>query len=555
MAGAPEPKAPSAVSRYLRWAYRAIALLVTVASLWLVGATARELYAGAPASTRSGVALGVACFVALLLPLLFEQRVTAAFRRRDPSAESVRASALFVWNAAVLAVLLVAIGTTSRRALYREGAWPGFGESGEAGLLGMAGRQAALWIGHEPLGSGCELEVPPAARASGAAPSASASTSASVAASASGAAPSASPAKPIAAPPPVVPERDFAPDELFAARSDAVVLVRVSRTVPPDSLEAKLFGVVEMSGHGSGFFVDGSGLIVTNAHVVEGATRVLVRLRDGRQFDEATLELYDRARDLALLSVGGEGLPYAPLADGEVKVGARALAIGSPRGLDHSLTDGIVSAERKKGGVRMLQFQSTIAPGSSGGPLFDARGRVIGVTTATEGAGLNYAVHAAHVRELLTKERTPKPLAKWTETGVVEDFALRGAELLPTDRDSLEEGARMLAQAVGSCLRTEGPPTGKLRWSTARLGAEADGMGAVLALLQTKPTIDLDGPSKECVEKLSSLVATQLGAALHNALGPEQPGSVSMSFRVRGAAPEAGGAARTVDVLFELVAP
>ncbi len=553
MAGAPGPEARSALSSYLRWGYRALALLLTLASVWLVGATARELYADAPASRRSGVALGVAVVVALVLPLVFEQRVTAAFRRRDPSAESVRASALFVWNAAVLAILLLAIGTTSRRALYREGAWPSFGEDGDAGMLGAAGQRAATWIGHQPLGTGCELEVPLAAASASASAPAASSSAASALPSAT-ALPSSSATAPTAAPPPVVPERDFAPDELFAARSDAVVLVRVSRAVPPDSLEAKLFGVDEISGHGSGFFVEPSGLIVTNAHVVEGATRVLVRLRDGRQFDEVSLELYDRARDLALLSVRGEGLPYAPLADGEVKVGARALAIGSPRGLDHSLTDGIVSAERSKGGVRMLQFQSTIAPGSSGGPLFDARGRVIGVTTATEGAGLNYAVHVAHVRELLTKERTPKPLAKWAETGAVEDFALRGPELLPTDRDSLEEGARMLAQTVGSCLRKEGPPTGKLSWSTARIGTEASGMGAVLALLQTKPTIEVDGPTKDCLEKLSSLVATQLGAALHNAVGPEQPGSVSMSFRVRGAAPEAGGTARSVDVLFELVA-
>lgn len=555
MAGAPQTKAPSALSSYLRWGYRVLALLVTVASFWLVGATTRELYAGAAASTRSGVALGVALLVTLALPLVLEHRVTAAFRRRDASAESVRASALFVWNAGVLALLLLAIGTTSRRALYLEGAWPTFGEQGDAGALGAAGRRASLWIGHQPLGVGCELEVEPAAHASASSSAAAASSSAASAPPSAGVAASSSASAPAAAPAPVVPERDFAPDELFAARSDAVVLVRVSREVPPDSLEAKVFGVEEISGHGSGFFVEPSGLIVTNAHVVEGATRVLVRLRDGREFDEAKLELYDRAHDLALLSIRGEGFAYAPLAEVEVKVGARALAIGSPRGLDHSLTDGIVSAERSKGGVRMLQFQSTIAPGSSGGPLFDARGRVIGVTTATEGAGLNYAVHVAHVRALLAKERSPKALAKWAESGVVEDFALRGPELLPTDRDSLEEGARMLAQAVGSCLRKEGPPTGKLSWSTKRVGAEANGMGAVLALLQTQPTIEVEGPSKACLEKLSSLVATQLGAALHNAVGPDQPGSVSMSFRVKGAAPAAGGSARSVDVLFELVAP
>lgn len=135
---------------------------------------------------------------------------------------------------------------------------------------------------------------------------------------------------------------------------------------------------------GSGFIVSADGHIVTNAHVIKGASEVMVQLADQRQL-EATVIGQDMATDLALLKVDAEGLPTVEWASGSVQVGQHVLAMGSPFGFKHSVTSGIVSAEGrsipgKAGGyVPFLQTDVAINPGSSGGPLFNLDGEVVGV--------------------------------------------------------------------------------------------------------------------------------------------------------------------------------
>jgi predicted Zn-dependent protease len=170
-------------------------------------------------------------------------------------------------------------------------------------------------------------------------------------------------------------------------------------------------------GLGSGFFVTADGLLVTNHHVVRGAEFATVLRADGSTlFVDGVLAL-DADQDLAVLKVNGAGLPYLEVAPAAYPpVGTRVYAIGNPQGLTNTLSEGLVSGIRQEGGqVRGIQTTAAISPGSSGGPLVDAQGRVVGVTRAylVEGQALNFAVPAAAVRALLAKAAAGKaaPLA------------------------------------------------------------------------------------------------------------------------------------------------
>lgn len=141
-------------------------------------------------------------------------------------------------------------------------------------------------------------------------------------------------------------------------------------------------------GMGSGFIVAADGYVLTNHHVVAGADTIEVRLNDRREFD-AKLVGSDPATDLALLKIDAKGLPTVRLGDSnQLKVGEWVLAIGSPFGLDYSVSQGIVSAigrslpnERNENYVPFIQTDVAINPGNSGGPLFNLRGEVVGINS------------------------------------------------------------------------------------------------------------------------------------------------------------------------------
>jgi serine protease Do len=144
-------------------------------------------------------------------------------------------------------------------------------------------------------------------------------------------------------------------------------------------------GEAPVMGKGSGFIVSADGLILTNAHVVQNAKEVTVKLKDRREFTAKVLGL-DTATDVAVLKVEATGLPTVQLGNSnDVQVGDRVLAIGAPYGLEQTATQGIVSAKgRSLPGDSMVPFIQTDAavnPGNSGGPLFDANGRVIGINS------------------------------------------------------------------------------------------------------------------------------------------------------------------------------
>ena len=159
---------------------------------------------------------------------------------------------------------------------------------------------------------------------------------------------------------------------------------------------------------GSGFIVDAKGHVVTNAHVVEDADVVRVKLADEREFKAKVLGR-DRRLDLAVLEIeGASSLPAVPLGDSEgLRVGEYVVAIGNPFGLGHTVTMGIVSAKGRAIGAGpyydFIQTYASINQGNSGGPLFDMRGNVVGINTAINpaGQGIGFAIPAAALQEVL----------------------------------------------------------------------------------------------------------------------------------------------------------
>jgi serine protease Do len=136
-------------------------------------------------------------------------------------------------------------------------------------------------------------------------------------------------------------------------------------------------------GVGSGFILSADGLIMTNAHVVEGADEMLVTLTDKREF-KAKLIGADRRSDIAVLKIAATGLPAVKIGDsGKLKVGEWVMAIGSPFGLENTVTAGIVSAKQRDTGdlLPLIQTDVAINPGNSGGPLINLRGEVVGVNS------------------------------------------------------------------------------------------------------------------------------------------------------------------------------
>jgi len=141
----------------------------------------------------------------------------------------------------------------------------------------------------------------------------------------------------------------------------------------------------ERQAEGSGFIVSADGYLVTNAHVVEGASEVVVRLADNREF-RAKVVGADKPTDVALLRIDATGLPAVTIGDPEkLRVGEWVVAIGKPLGLANSMTAGIVSAKGRdlpdEDLVPFIQTDAAVNPGSSGGPLINLRGEVVGITS------------------------------------------------------------------------------------------------------------------------------------------------------------------------------
>jgi serine protease Do len=203
-----------------------------------------------------------------------------------------------------------------------------------------------------------------------------------------------------------------------------LVYVRVQRATAPRDEPARDEPGEPRRSTGSGFVIDPSGLIVTNAHVVESAGQIQVRLADGRRFP-ATLVGRDNRVDLALLKIeGASRLTVLPLGDSnKLRVGELVLALGNPFGLEQSVSFGIVS---RKGapltvaapGFDFIQTDAAINPGNSGGPLVSVSGEVVGVNTmAARNGSIGFAIPSNLVKMLLPQLAT-KGRVDWGWLGV-----------------------------------------------------------------------------------------------------------------------------------------
>ena len=186
---------------------------------------------------------------------------------------------------------------------------------------------------------------------------------------------------------------------------------------------------------GSGFFVK-QGQIVTNLHVVEGATRGYAKLVGKEtKFNIKGYTAIDEKRDLIILKVTAFGTEAISLGNSDLaRVGETVYAVGNPRGLEGTFSDGIISSIRPVGSDKLIQMTVPLSPGSSGGPVLNRKGEVIGVSVLTirDGQNLNFAIPSNYLKTLLTKVGYTKPLAQAKPTkgrrSILTDFDSQGVE-------------------------------------------------------------------------------------------------------------------------------
>jgi S1-C subfamily serine protease len=251
-------------------------------------------------------------------------------------------------------------------------------------------------------------------------------------------------------------------------------------------------------GNGSGMIWDGLGHVVTNNHVVEGASQAIVRLNDGRSY-RATLVGASPAHDLAVLriKVPFDRPPPVPVgSSADLKVGQKVFAIGNPFGLDYSLSSGLVSALDRSitddDGTsidHLIQTDAAINPGNSGGPLLDSAGRLIGINTAIYSpsgayAGIGFAVPVDTVNkvvpQLIAKGRYIRPSLGITVDAdmnrlVREQLGVEGVLILRVQRDSAAEAAGLRGAEVDA--------QGNLVPGDIILGVEAQGVDSIAELI------------------------------------------------------------------------
>jgi S1-C subfamily serine protease len=192
--------------------------------------------------------------------------------------------------------------------------------------------------------------------------------------------------------------------DIVKRSSDAVVLIVISDSAGQETAL------------GSGFLVSADGEIVTNYHVIKEAHSAIVKLSNGAFFPVSGVLVSDTDKDLAIIKVSGKNLPFLTLEDiDKLRTGDHVVAIGSPLGLEGTVSDGIVSAIRDVANKKWIQTTAPVSHGNSGGPLLDMNDHVVGVVTMgvnlDVGQNLNFAVPCSEVHALLvTARQQPKPL-------------------------------------------------------------------------------------------------------------------------------------------------
>ena len=164
----------------------------------------------------------------------------------------------------------------------------------------------------------------------------------------------------------------------------------------------------QKASQGSGFICSPDGTVLTNYHVIRGASRMTARMHDQSVHDVEYVGGFDVEHDVAAVKIDGESLPSVHMGNSAlIKTGDHVVALGAPLGLESTLSDGIISAVREAGASRIFQTSAPVSHGSSGGPIFDDYGSVIALAVATIEAGenLNFAIPINSAKTLLTRTR------------------------------------------------------------------------------------------------------------------------------------------------------
>ena len=232
--------------------------------------------------------------------------------------------------------------------------------------------------------------------------------------------------------------------------SDAVVQIKVSKNKRARTNRRRR----SPFGSGSGFIISSDGFIVTNSHVINGATQIKVALQDGRQFN-ATLVGDDPATDIAVIQINGDNLTAVQFGSSdELQVGQLAIAIGNPYGFQYSLTAGVVSALgrslRSESGRLIddvIQTDAALNPGNSGGPLVNSHGQVIGVNTAVilPAQGICFAV-AADLSKYVVGKLIMEGRVRRAYIGIAGQTQRLHPRLV--ERFQLEKAAAVLVQQI-----------------------------------------------------------------------------------------------------------
>ena len=292
-------------------------------------------------------------------------------------------------------------------------------------------------------------------------------------------------------------------------------------------------------GVGSGFILSTDGLIMTNAHVVEGADEVIVTLTDKREF-KAKIIGSDKRTDVAVVRIEASGLPAVKLGDvGRLKVGEWVMAIGSPFGLENTVTAGIVSAKQRDTGEYLPFIQTDVAinPGNSGGPLINMRGEVVGINSqiySRSGGfmGISFAIpidEAMRVSEQLRAsgrvsrgrigvqiDQVTKDVAESIGLGKPQGALVRGVESgSPAEKAGVEAGDIV--------VKFDGKQIDKFSDLPRMVGNTKPGTksaltvfrrGATKELTVTIAEIEADKPAKKAVDKEEKPKATPGGQLL-----------------------------------------
>ena len=222
-------------------------------------------------------------------------------------------------------------------------------------------------------------------------------------------------------------------EELAARVTPAVVLIDVSTAAD--------------TRQGSGFLVNADGRILTNYHVIRDARTARVKLSSGDVYEEVQVLAGDERRDIAILQIAGFELPFLELGNSDsVRVGAQVVLVGSPLGLENTVSTGIVSGRRQEPeGYQLLQISAPASRGSSGGAVLGPRGQVVGIAVSQIGGGqnLNFAIPINYARGLLS------------HLGDEPIVVLRPTALAAADSESRPMATRSNAVNAGLSYRTD----------------------------------------------------------------------------------------------------